>query len=184
MTDRMPPIAEATMDDAQRAAAAALIAGPRKAIVGPFIPLLRSPELLGRLQRVGDYLRFETSIPQRLNEWAILVVARHWTNQFEWVLHHPLALKAGVSREAITSLGEKREPVGMAEDEAIVHAFATELLRTGAVSDARYAPAVALLGERGLVDLMGTIGYFSALDLLMNAVRTPPPASEVPLLEP
>jgi 4-carboxymuconolactone decarboxylase len=175
----MPPLAPDTLDDAQRRAADALIAGPRKAVFGPFIPLLRSPELLDRMQRVGEFLRFETSVPARLNEWAILVVARHWTNQFEWAVHHPLALKAGIARAAIDALAVGAEPPEMLEDESIVHAFASTLLETRRVPDALYAKALGLLGERGVVDLLGTIGYFSALDLLMNAVQTPAPASDV-----
>ena len=183
MTERMPALPDAALDAAQRRATEALVAGPRKGVFGPFVALMRSPELLERMQRVGEYLRFESSVPARLNEWAILVTARHFTNQFEWVLHHPLAIKAGVAREAIEALGQRSHPIGMAEDEAIVYTLATELLDTHRVSDATYARAAALLGERGLIDLLGTIGYFAALDLLMNAVGTPPPISEVPTLE-
>ena len=179
MRDRMPPMDPAAMDAAQKAAADALIAGPRKAVIGPFIPLLRSPQLLDRMQRVGEYLRFESSVPARLNEWAILVTSRHWANQFEWVVHHPLAVKAGVAREAIDALGRGERPAPLADDEEAVHAFVTELLRTRRVSDAAYDRVLSILGERGVVDLLGTIGYFSAVDLLMNAVGTPPPKSDV-----
>ena len=184
MTDRMPPMDSAAMNAAQRAAAAALIAGPRKGVFGPFVPLLRSPALLERMQRVGEYLRFETSVPQRLNEWAILVTARFWTNQFEWVVHHPLAMKAGVAAAAVDALARRERPAAMAPDEAVVHDFVHELLTQHAVSDERYAAALALLGEQGVVDLLGTVGYFSALDLLMNAVRTPAPAGNVAPLAP
>lgn len=182
MSDRMPPLDPATMNAAQREAAAALIAGPRKGVFGPFVPLLRSPALLERMQRVGEYLRFETAVPQRLNEWAILVTARFWTNQFEWAVHHPLAIKAGVAAAAVEALARRERPAAMAPDEAVVHDFVRELLQEHSVSDASYAAALALLGEQGLVDLLGTIGYFSALDLLMNAARTPAPAGSVPPL--
>jgi 4-carboxymuconolactone decarboxylase len=184
MKERMPPMDSATMNAAQREAAAALIAGPRKGVFGPFVALLRSPALLERIQRVGEYLRFETSVPQRLNEWAILVTARFWTNQFEWAIHHPLALKLGVSPASLEALARRERPGGMAADEAIVHDFVNELLERHFVSDARYQAALSLLGEQGLVDLLGTIGYFSALDLLMNAVHTPAPQGSVPPLAP
>jgi 4-carboxymuconolactone decarboxylase len=173
----------ATMNPAQRAAAEALVAGPRKGVFGPFVALLRSPELMDRLGRVGEYLRFENTVPVRLNEWAILVAARFWTNQFEWAVHHPLAIKAGVAADSVASLARRERPASMAADEATVHDFVDELLRTHQLADATYARALALLGEQGVIDLLGTVGYFSALDLLMNAVRTPPPAGSVPPLE-
>ena len=97
-TDRMPPIPRERMTEAQRAAADELIAGPRKGVKGPFVPLLRSPELMARLQKVGEYLRFESALPPRLSEFATLVVARRWTQQFEWAVHVPLAIAAGTRR--------------------------------------------------------------------------------------
>jgi 4-carboxymuconolactone decarboxylase len=184
MNDRMPAMDPDTMNDAQRGAAAALIAGPRKGVFGPFVPLLRSPALLERMQRVGEYLRFESSVPQRLNEWAILVTARFWTNQFEWAVHHPLAIKAGVASSSLDALARRERPASMAVDEAVVHDFVNELLQRHEVSDDRYAAAIELLGEPGVVDLLGTVGYFSALDLLMNALRTPAPATNLPPLVP
>src|ERR1700712_6095596 len=92
---RMPPLPKDAMSEAQRAAAEELIAGPRKGVKGPFIALLRSPALMDRLQRVGEYIRFDSSLPPRLSEFAMLVVARAWTQQFEWFTHVPLARKAG-----------------------------------------------------------------------------------------
>jgi 4-carboxymuconolactone decarboxylase len=183
MTERMPPMDPATMSPAQAKAAADLIAGPRKGVFGPFIALLRSPDLMDRMQRVGEYLRFDNSVPMRLNELAILVTARHWTNQFEWVLHHPLAIKAGVAKETLDALAARKRPASMAKDEAVVYDFVTELLETHFAADATYARALEQLGEQGIVDLIGTVGYFGAVNMLMNAVGTPPPASEVPLLD-
>lgn len=179
MTERMPPLDEAKMDEAQRKAAAALIAGPRKGVFGPFIALLRSPELLDRLQRVGEYLRFGSSIPQRLTELAILITARHVTNQFEWALHHPLALKAGVARATLDAVEAGTRPAAMAPDEAVLHDFVVELLRTNAVSDATYALALRQFGEPGIVDLTATVGYFVTVCLVMNVAGTPAPASDV-----
>ena len=179
MKDRMPPLAEPDMNDAQRAAAAALVAGPRKGVFGPFIPLMRSPELMDRLQRVGEYLRFGSSVPGKLNEFAMCVVARHWTNHFEWAVHYPLAAKAGVTRATLDALAEGRRPDAMAPDEALVHDFLAELLATHGVSDATYEQARGVLGEQGVIDLVGLAGYFAALCMVMNVAHTPAPASDV-----
>ncbi|HET9645196.1 MAG TPA: carboxymuconolactone decarboxylase family protein [Burkholderiaceae bacterium] len=183
--DRLPPLPLESMDDAQRAAAEELIAGPRKAVKGPFIALLRSPELLSRVQRVGELLRFGSVLPQRLNEWATLVVSRSWTQQFEWAVHTPLAMKAGVARESVESLREGRRPRSMAEDEAVVHDFAVELMHHKGVSDATYGEAVRLLGERGVVELTTLIGYFVMLSMVLNVAHTPAEkGSEVASLPP
>src|SRR6266852_5447063 len=115
--DRMPPIPADKMTDAQNKAAAEILSGPRKAVVGPFIPLLRSPELMSRLQKVGEYLRFNTKLGSNMSEFIILQMARHMTQQFEWDSHADLALKAGVKQETITAIAEGRRPTGMTEDE-------------------------------------------------------------------
>jgi 4-carboxymuconolactone decarboxylase len=183
MNDRMPPLEESRMSEAQRKSAAALIAGPRKGVFGPFIPLMRSPELMDRLQRVGEYLRFDSGVPARLNEFAMCIVARHWTNQFEWAVHHPLAAKAGVARATLEAIAQGRRPEAMADDETLVHDFLDELLANHGVSDATYARTVAALGEQGLIDLVGLAGYFAALCMVMNVAHTPAPESDVaPLL--
>jgi 4-carboxymuconolactone decarboxylase len=184
MIDRMPPLNPAAMSDAQKKAAAELTAGPRKGVFGPFIALMRSPELMDRLGRVGEYLRFNNTIPARLNEFAIVVTSRHVTNQFEWLLHYPLAVKAGVARDTLDAVAEGRRPASMAADEAVVHDFALELLRTHRVSDATYARAVREFGEQGVVDLVGTIGYFVAVCYVMNVAGTPPGKSDVAPLKP
>ena len=183
MKDRMPPLEPGRMNEAQRKAAEALIAGPRKGVFGPFIPLMRSPDLMDRLQRVGEYLRFGSSVPGKLNEFAMCIVARHWTNQFEWVVHYPLAKKAGVSAATLDAVAEGRRPGAMPEDEALVHDFLGELLASHGVSDATYGMARDALGEQGVIDLVGLAGYFAALCMVMNVARTPAPASDVAPLE-
>jgi 4-carboxymuconolactone decarboxylase len=175
MKERLPLPEMAAMTEAQRAAAEALIAGPRKGVVGPFIPLLRSPELLDRMGRVGEHLRFHNAIPQRLVELAILITSRHVDNAFEWMLHQPLALKEGVSRETIDAINAGQRPSSMREDEAAVHDFIDDLLRTRFVSEANYARMLSLHGEQGVVDLTATVGYFVAVSYLMNVAGTPPP---------
>lgn len=185
LPDRLPPLPYDQLDDTQRAAADALIAGPRKAVKGPFIPLLRSPALLDRVQRVGEYLRFDSALPTRLNEFATLIVARATTQQFEWAIHAAAAARAGTSAASIAALREGRRPLDMSEDEALVHDFCTELLARHGVSDDTYARALARLGERGVIDLTALVGYFTMVCWVLNVAHTPPePASGIDPLPP
>ena len=172
-TDRMPPIPREQMTEAQRAAADELIAGPRKGVKGPFVPLLRSPELMARLQKVGEYLRFGSALPQRLSEFATLLVARHWTQQFEWAVHVPLAIAAGTLPATIDALRAGIRPATMSDDEALLHDFVNELVDRRGVSDALYRDAVGRLGEHGVLDLIGLVGYFTTISMVLNVARTP-----------
>ena len=174
---RMPPLADAEMDAAQRAAAAELIAGPRKGVKGPFIALLRSPELLARTQRVGEYLRFHSALPTRLTEFATLLVARAWTQQFEWAIHVPLALQQGTGAGTIAALREGRRPPDMSDDEALVYDFTAELVAHHGVSDETFARCARHFGEHGTVDLVSTIGYFVWMSMLLNVAHTPAEAA-------
>jgi 4-carboxymuconolactone decarboxylase len=183
--ERMPPLDNAVMSEAQRAAAAELAAGPRGGVKGPFIALLRSPELMSTLQKVGEYLRFRSSLEPRISEFLMLIVSRQWTQQFEWSVHVPLALNAGVKRETIEALAEGRRPPGMAADEATAYDFCIELATTRGVSDATYREALDRFGERGVVDLLGVIGYFTSVSMVLNVAHTPPgspPAIPLPAL--
>lgn len=170
------------MDAGQRAAADDLIAGPRKAVRGPFIPLMRSPDLLTHLQKAGEALRFESVLPDRLAELAALVVARAWTQQFEWCVHEPLAVQAGVSRATVEAVRQGRRPTAMPEDERRVYDLVHELLANRSLSDATYDEANMALGERGVVELVTLVGYFSMMSMLLNVARTPPGTADVPLL--
>ena len=172
--ERMPALAMEEMDEAQKAAAQELINGPRGAVFGPFIPLMRSPELMNRLQKVGEYIRFHSALETRINEWVMLIVSRQWTQQFEWCMHYPLALKAGVKQEVLDALAEGRRPRGMAEDEEIAYDLCDELARTHGVSDDTYRRAVERFGERGVIDMVGLAGYFTTVSMVMNVARTPP----------
>lgn len=177
MTDpieRLPAIPREQLSEEQRAAADELIAGPRKGVKGPFIPLLRSPALLARLQKVGEYLRFETPLPRRVSELATLVVSRAWTQQFEWCTHVPLALAAGTAAETIEALRAGRRPATMSAEEALAFDLATELQQHRGVTDATYRACVQAFGERGVVDLVGLIGYFTAVSMVLNVAHTPP----------
>ena len=174
LTERMPALSRDQMDDGQRAAADELIAGPRKGVKGPFIPLLRSPQLMARLQKVGEYLRFESGLSRRVNEFVTCVVSREWTQQFEWATHVPLAITAGTAPETIEALREGRRPTGMSGEEELAYDFTTELLRNRGVSDATYRAAVEALGEGGVIDLVGLVGYFTGISMVLNVAHTPP----------
>jgi 4-carboxymuconolactone decarboxylase len=174
LPDRMPPIARETMDDLQRAAADELIAGPRKGVKGPFVPLLRSPRLLVPLQKAGEYLRFDGALSRRVSEFATLVVARQWTQQFEWFTHVPLARQEGTSAEAIEALRIGSRPSTMSGEEAFVYDFITELTTHRGVSDATYNACLERFGERGAIDLVGLIGYFALVSMVLNVAHTPP----------
>jgi 4-carboxymuconolactone decarboxylase len=173
--DRLPPLAEEQMTAEQRAAAAEISSGPRGAVIGPFAPLLRSPELMTRLQKVGEYLRFESPLDRRLFEMTILYVARWWDQQFEWTFHHPLALEAGLDPAVADAIAENRRPEGMDAAAAVVWDLLDELFRTRAVSDDVYARALAELGEVGVVEVVATSGYYTTLAVVMQAARTPAP---------
>ncbi len=172
--DRMPAIPDAKLTDEQRAVAAELAAGPRGRVAGPFVPMLRSPEFMRRTQKLGEYLRFNSAIPPRLSEFTILIVAQYWGNLLEWGVHHPIALKAGLKPEVADALAEGRRPEGMAADETVLYDFCQELLRNKAVSDVTYARAVEAFQENGVVDLVGIVGYYGILAMLMNVAHTPP----------
>lgn len=174
--ERMPALAPEAMNVAQKTAAQALIDGPRGAVFGPFIPLLRSPELMNRLQKVGEYLRFDSALAPRISEFVMLIVARQWSQQFEWRMHYPLALKAGVRQETLEALAQGGRPASMAQDEALAWDFCDELARTRGVSDASYARTVATFGEAGVIDMMSLVGYFTTVSMIMNVARTPPMA--------
>lgn len=171
--ERLPLPAESAMNDAQRAAAQALIAGPRKGVFGPFLPLLRSPQLLERVAKTGEYLRFESVLDARIRELATCAVARHVSNQFEWVMHAPLAMKAGVAPATIEALRLGATPKGLPPDEEAALDFTLELLRTHGTSDPTYAAALKTFGEQGVVELATLVGYFAMVCWVMNVARTP-----------
>ena len=170
--DRMPPIPLDKMTDAQRKAAEAFAEGRGYAIRGPFVPLIRSPEVMLRAKAMGDYLRFKSTLGPRLNEMVILIAAREWSQQYEWQAHYPIALKEGLRRDIADAIADGRHPTGMAEDEEAVFEVATEILRTKRVSEATYSRAVAKFGEQGVIDLLGVTGYYTFLAIVMNATRT------------
>ena len=175
--ERLPMPSDGAMSQAQRDAAQALIAGPRKGVYGPFLPLLRSPVLLDRVAKMGEYLRFESVLDARVRELVTCAVARHVGNQFEWTMHAPLAVKAGVSEATVEALRLGARPKQLPRDEETALDFSRELLQTHGVSDPTYAEALQAFGEQGVVELASLIGYFAMVSWVMNVARTPAQAS-------
>lgn len=175
--ERLPLPPAGAMTEAQRAAAQALIDGPRKGVYGPFLPLMRSPELLDRVAKVGEYLRFGSVLGDRVRELVTCAAARHVSNQFEWLMHAPLAVKAGVNAEAVEALRQGARPKGLAEDEELALDFAREQMTTHGVSQPTYDAALACFGEQGVVELSTLAGYFVMVSWLMNVARTPSQAT-------
>jgi 4-carboxymuconolactone decarboxylase len=179
--ERMPEIPLDKMSPAQRSIADAIMSGPRGGLSGPFNAWLRSPELADRLQKVGEYVRFKTSLDKRINEMAILMTAQAWGSQYEWYAHAPLALKAGLDPAVIAALGQGRKPDNMKDDEAIVWEFTTQLRRDHNVDDATYARALEKFGEAGIIDLIGVNGYYDVVSMTLNVAHVKPPAdTELP----
>jgi 4-carboxymuconolactone decarboxylase len=178
---RFPQLTVADLTEAQRPLGEAIMKISRVGIAGPYNPMLRSPVFGQRMFDLLAYLRWETSLPLRLNEFTILIIGRQWRSQVEWFAHEPLALKAGLSREIIAELKANKRPSGMAADEAAVYDFVTELTTQHAVSDETFARAKALLGEQQVVDLTAVAGtYVTVAMLLAMAEENVPPGEEPP----
>ena len=173
--ERLPLPSDEDLDEAQLKAIERISSGPRGALIGPFVPLLRSPELMTRLQLVGEYLRFSSVLDDDLFELAILVVARRWDQQFEWGFHQPIALERGVPAEVIDEVEQGRPPTTGRPELAMVWHFAHDLLTSGGVSDELYGDLVGAVGEPAVIELVATVGYYTTLALTMNVARTPPP---------
>ena len=173
LPNRMPPIPTDKMTDAQRKVAAEITAGPRGKVEGPYWPIIRSPGLTESLQKVGEYYRYRCPLDRKINEMAALMAARSWSQQFIWDVHILQALDAGLKKDIALAIAEGRRPAGMAEDEEVLYDFVTELLANQGASDATYARTVAKFGESGVIDIVGIIGYYSTLAMIMNVARTP-----------
>lgn len=179
--DRMPPLAPEKYSDQQKKAAEEFLAARKVPVFGPFLPLMRSPEVMNQARAMGDYLRYRSTIGTTLSELVILVTAREWTQDYEWYVHYPIALKAGIKKEIADAVADGRRPEGMSEDEAMVYDFSLELHRNKRVSDATYGRAVKRFGEQGVIDLTAINGYYTFLAMTMNTTRMPIPADGKPL---
>jgi 4-carboxymuconolactone decarboxylase len=154
------------------------IAASRGSVRGPFGVLLRSPELADRWQRLGEYVRFRTSLPPRLNEFAILITARFWGSKYEWFAHKPLAIKGGLAESIAEDLAQNKRPANMKPDEELVYEFCTTLQRKHFVDGALFKRAIETLGERGVIDLVAVIGFYVAVSMVLNVAEIPIPPGE------
>lgn len=176
---RLPAILPDDRTPAQDNAVRLLSATPRGGIRGPFQAMLHSPEFLNRTQALGAFLRYESSLPQRLRELAILITARFWNQTYEWSMHVPIAAQAGVSEDLISAIGEQRTTAPVDADEAIVIRFCESLHVRHGVNDEDYQAAFSRFGNGGVVELTGICGYYALLAMVMNVARTAPPGSAI-----
>jgi 4-carboxymuconolactone decarboxylase len=183
--DRFKPLTSEQLTPEQQAMVDDLLSGMRTSLEGPFNMLLRSPEMGNLSQKLGEYLRFRSSVPKRLNEMAILMTARWWSSQYEWYLHETLALNAGLDAAVIDAIQAGHRPARMQPDENVIYDFCTELRERRRVSDGTFKAALSLLGERGVVDLVATMGYYDLVSMALNVDRYPlPDGAQAPLPEP
>ena len=182
--DRFQPLTYDKLTPEQKAMVEHLLAGERGGMNGPFNVTLRSPEMGDLAQQLGARLRFHSSLPNRLNEMAILMTARFWNAQYEWSAHKKNALTAGLNSSVIDAISDGKRPGSMQPDEEAVYNFADELLRTREVSDRVFNAAVDKFGERGVVDLTGVMGYYCFVSMMLNIDRYPLPEGEKPELKP
>jgi len=181
---RFKPLSYDTMTAEQKTLVNDILSGPRTSLDGPFNVLLRSPEMGDLAQKFGAQMRYHSSLPPRLNEFVILITARHWTAQFEWQAHHKIALTAGLSPAIIDALATGKRPASMQPDEEAVYDFCTEVLNTKQASDAAFQTAKDKFGERGVVDMLGVMGYYQFVSMILNVDRYPLPDGVQPELKP
>jgi 4-carboxymuconolactone decarboxylase len=182
--DRMPRIPDDQLTDEQRKAIEEFKAKRGREPSGPFIPLTRSPAVLNAATYLGAYLRYESDLPMEISELAIIITARRWSQNYEWIAHRQIAEKAGLPPTVADAIREGRRPTDLNDDQQIVYDFCTEVHSNGQVSDVTYAAAKGRFGERGVIDLATICGYYSLLAIVMNVARTPLPKDAAAELEP
>ena len=180
---RFPRLSAEAMTPRQREVAAQIAAGPRGEVRGPFLALIHHAELAQRLQQLGEQLRWGAKLPPRLVELAVLVTARRWTCQHEWLIHEKLALKAGLPEEVVAALKKNLKPV-LVDDDASVYAFCTEAHASGRVSDATFRDAKRRFGLDGALELLALCGYYSLMAMVLNTAGFPLPDNATPPLAP
>ena len=172
---RYEPVRPETMTDAQKAVHESIASGPRGDVSGPFPVLLHSPELADRVQKLGAFIRFGSSLPGNLREIAVLVTAKFWAAEFEWYAHAPIARDEGVSEEIVEAIRTGAVPAFDDEAEEAVYRFSAALHETHDVEDALYRRVQALLGQEALTDLIAVCGYYTLLAMTLNVYRVPTP---------
>jgi 4-carboxymuconolactone decarboxylase len=171
--DRLPTIPPAQYNAEQKQAAIEFEAARHVAIFGPFEPLMHSPQVMSQARAMGDYLRYKSAIGNTLSELAILVTAREWSQDFEWSVHAPIAVKAGIRPEIVDAIADGRRPAGMSSDEETVYEYTMELIRNKQISNATFEKAKARFGTKGVVDMTGVVGYYTFLAMQLNVAQYP-----------
>lgn len=178
---RLPDIDPAALDADQKRIYDEIVSGPRGKVEGPLRVWLTSAGLADRAQALGAFCRYGTSLPQRLSELAILVTGAYWQAGFEWHVHAPIGIQAGLDSAAVERIRVGADPQLAQDDEKAVYAFSRELLTTRRISYETYAFAEKVLGRRGLVDLVGVLGYYGLISMTINAFEVPlPPGAKEP----
>jgi 4-carboxymuconolactone decarboxylase len=182
MAQRFPKLTPDQLTPAQREVAAEITAGPRGEVRGPFIALIHNPELASKVQRLGEHLRWKGKLPPKLKELAVLVTARRWTCQHEWVMHSKLALEGGLGAGIVDDIRHGREPKGMLDEEKAVYNFCRELHATGRAGDAAFTDIQRRYGLDGALELIALNGYYSLMAMVLNTAGLPLPGNaEAPL---
>jgi 4-carboxymuconolactone decarboxylase len=181
---RFPPLKAEELTPAQKAWADLIAVPPRNAkfTAPPYRAYIRDPDLAPKLSSLSDYLRWNTSLPPRLSEMAILITARHWTAQYEWTAHYPLAMKAGLDPKILDAIAKGTRPDGMKDDEAALYDLGTALYRDKKVDDAVYKAALEKFGERGILDIVGIMGYYDLVSMTLITMQASAANNGVPLL--
>ena len=177
--NRIADVAPEAMSEDQRRIAARIASSRGGAVRGPFAIWLRHPKLAEQADAFGSHLRLGTSVPRRLSELAILVTARHWTAQYEWFAHYPLAIKGGLDPAVAAAIAAGKRPEGMKPDEAALYDLCIELYRDKAVSDATYKTALGQFNERGIMDIIAIIGYYDLVSMTLITMQAAPPNDSV-----
>ena len=178
---RLPILSEEALSSDQRALLESIRSGPRGAstgIRGPFAVFLHAPAFGELAQQLGGYCRFKTAVPARLSEFAILLTAKLWRAQYEWFAHVPHAERAGVAKETIHDLHRGRRPKSAPEDERAIYDFIQELYKTKRVSDRNFRRVRSILGDAATVELVGILGYYVLISMILNVFRMSLPEGE------
>jgi 4-carboxymuconolactone decarboxylase len=183
---RFPALRIDQLTPDQKKWAESISAPPRNAKFSnpPYNEYIRSPAFAERVTAMSDYLRWNSSLPPRLSEFAILIAARHWTQQFEWHQHYPLSIKGGLDPKILADMIVGKRPADMKEDEAVLYDLVTQLYQDKDVTDATFDAAVAKFGENGIMDVIGILGYYDMVSMTLIAARAAPPKDDVPVLLP
>jgi 4-carboxymuconolactone decarboxylase len=169
--ERLPTIPPAHYSEEQKQAAADFEAARKAPVFGPFEPMMYSPQVMSHARAMGDYLRYKSAIGNTLSELVILITAQAWTQDYEWGVHYPIALKAGIRKEVADDIAAGRRPATMSPDEQTVFDFTRELLRSKQISDATFERARSRFGSKGVVDMTGLVGYYSFLAMQLNVAQ-------------